>query len=122
MSAYQESVGLRISRQPGAVPTAAQIDEGQLAFNLADRRIFARFGEVIKDITDHYTQEEIDQALNGKVDAVEGMGLSERSYTQQEKTKLANVGSMANRNVYISAQPPDDAIGQDGDIWLQHWS
>jgi hypothetical protein len=122
MSAYQESVGLRISRQPGAVPTAAHIDEGQLAFNLADQRIFARFGEVIKDITDHYTQEEIDQALNGKVDAVEGMGLSERSYTQQEKTKLANVGSMANRNVYISAQPPDDAIGQDGDIWLQHWS
>ena len=122
MSAYQESGGLRISRQPGAVPTAAQIDEGQLAFNLADRRIFARFGEVIKDITDHYTQEEIDQALNGKVDAVEGMGLSERSYTQQEKTKLANVGSMANRNVYISTQPPDDAIGEDGDIWLQHWS
>ena len=122
MSAYQESVGLRISRQPGAVPNAAQIGEGQLAFNLADRRIFARFGEVIKDITDHYTQEEIDQALNVKVNAVEGMGLSERSYTQQEKTKLANVGSMANRNVYISAHPPDDAIGEDGDIWLQHWS
>ena len=122
MSEFRKFVGLRISTQPGAVPTAEQIGEGDLAFNIPDRRIFARFGEVIKDITDHYTQEEIDQALNGKVDAVEGMGLSERSYTQQEKTKLANVGSMANRNVYISDQPPDDAVGQDGDIWLQRWN
>lgn len=51
-----------------------------------------------------------------------GKGLSDRNYTQTEKAKLAAVGTMANRAVYISDQPPDDAVGQDGDIWLQHWS
>lgn len=179
MSDFRPFVGLRISTTPGAVPTSQQIGEGELAFNIADRKIFARFGEHVDDITDRYTQEEIDQVLSGKVDAAAlsevatsgsyndlsdtpalgtaasqdssafdpsgtavsavathgnapdphpqyvqkapGMGLSETSYTQQEKTKLANVGSLANRNVYISDQPPDDAVGEDGDIWLQHW-
>jgi hypothetical protein len=91
---YQTVVGLRISTQAGAVPTAAQISEGELAFNIADRKIFARFGSQIEPV----------------------------NLTAAQSQKLAAVGSMANRNVYISAQPPDDAIGQDGDIWLQHWS
>lgn len=119
---FQQFVGLRISTQPGAVPTAAQIGEGELAFNVADRKIFARFGSNIENITDRYTQSEIDQALSGKVDKVAGKGLTDRNYTQAEKDKLANVGTLANRAVYISDQPPDDAVGQDGDIWLQHWS
>lgn len=119
---YQTVVGLRISTQTGAVPTAAQIGEGELAFNLADRKIFARFGSHVDDITDRYTQQEIDDALSGKVDKVAGKGLSDRNYTQAEKTKLAAVGTLANRAVFISDQPPDDAVGSDGDIWLQHWS
>ena len=111
MSAYQESVGLRISRQPG-VPTAAQIDEGQLAFNLADRRIFARFGEVIKDITDHYTQEEID--LLKRQGRCRGMGLPERSYTQQKPS--CQRGQHGQPQRHISAQALDDATGEDGDM------
>ncbi|AIA76212.1 hypothetical protein FF32_15610 [Halomonas campaniensis] len=180
MSEFRKFVGLRISTQPGAVPTDQQLGEGELAFNVADRRIFARFGSTIDDITDSYSQQQIDDALSGKAntddlkavatsgsyndlddkptlgtaaaqntDAFDpagsadsavnahataadpheqyvqketGKGLSEQDYTQAEKAKLEAVGSMANRNVYISDQPPDDAVGQDGDIWLQHWS
>ena len=61
-------------------------------------------------------------ALAGKVNKEDGKGLSDRNYTQAEKDKLSNVGTLANRAVYISDQPPDDAVGSDGDIWLQHWS
>ncbi|RUR26853.1 hypothetical protein ELY33_17240 [Vreelandella andesensis] len=121
MSEFRKFVGLRISTQAGAVPTTAQLGEGELAFNIADRKIFARFGSNIDDITDRYSQQEIDGALSGKVDAVEGKGLSDRNYTQGEKTKLAAVGTLANRNVYLSDQPHDDAVGQDGDLWLQYW-
>ncbi|UQI41945.1 hypothetical protein [Vreelandella venusta] len=180
MSEFRKFVGLRISTQPGAVPTAQQLAEGELAFNVADRKIFARFGSNIDDITDSYSRQQIDDALSDKANADDlkavatsgsyndlndkptlgtaaaqdadafdaagsannavnahteavdpheqyvqketGKGLSEQDYTQTEKTKLAAVGSMANRDVYISDQPPDDAIGNDGDIWLQHWS
>lgn len=141
---YQAHVGLRISTQAGAVPTAEQIGEGELAFNLADRRIFARFGDAVDDITDHYSRADVDQlaqdisnrlddlaigdiaglfaALAGKVNKVEGKGLSSNDYTDSARDKLAAVGTMANRDVYISAQAPDDAVGNDGDVWLQHWS
>lgn len=91
---YQTVVGLRISTQAGAVPTTAQIGEGELAFNTADRKIFARFGNQIEPV----------------------------NLTAEQAQKLAAVGNMANRAVFISDQPPDDAVGQDGDIWLQHWS
>ena len=141
---YQTHVGLRISTQAGAVPTAEQIGEGELAFNLADRRIFARFGDTVDDITDHYTRAEADQvtqdlsdrlddlaigdidglftALASKVNKEEGKGLSSNDYTDSDQAKVAAVGTMANRAVYISSEPPDDAVGNDGDIWLQHWS
>lgn len=177
---YQTVVGLRISTQAGAVPTTAQIGEGELAFNIPDRKIFARFGSHVDDITDRYSKQQIDDALSGKANTADlkevatsgsyddlddkptlgtaaaqntdafdasgsansavnahtshadphtqyvqketGKGLSDRNYTQAEKTKLAAVGTLANRAAYISDQPPDDAVGQDGDIWLQHWS
>jgi|GEM_PF-2555067 len=180
MSEFRKFVGLRISTQPSAVPTAAQIDEGELAFNVADGKIFALLAGAVTDITDSYSQQQIDDALSDKANADDlkavatsgsyndlddtptlgtaaakdadafdaagtannavnahgnapdpheqyvqketGKGLSDRNYTQTEKAKLAAVGSMANRDVYISDQPPDDAIGNDGDIWLQHWS
>lgn len=51
------------------MPTAQQLGEGELAFNLADRKIFARFGDVVQDITDRYTREEINNALSGKANA-----------------------------------------------------
>lgn len=180
MSEFEKFVGLRISTQPGAVPTDQQISGGELAFNLADGKIFALLAGTVTDITDRYTRQQIDDLLAGKVNAADlaaiatsgsyadltdtpalgtaaaqnveafepagtaanavnahtadadphiqyvqketGKGLSDENYTQPEKTKLAAVGTLANRNVYISDQPPDDAVGQDGDVWLQHWS
>lgn len=177
---YQTHVALILSAEPGAVPTPDQLGEGALAFNTADRSIFARFGTDVVDITDSYSQQQIDDALSGKANADDlkavassgsyndlinkptlgtaaaqdtgafdaagtaaqavnshsqasdphsqyvqketGKGLSDCNYTQAEKNKLAAVGTLANRAVYISDQPPDDAVGQDGDIWLQHWS
>lgn len=55
-----EHVGLRISRDPGAVPSPSQIGEGELAFNLVDGRVFALLGGAVVDITDGYTRAEID--------------------------------------------------------------
>lgn len=195
---YQTHVALILSAVPGAVPTPDQLGEGALAFNTADRRIFARFGADVVDIVDHYSRADVDQlaqdlstrlddlaigdiaglfaalaskvnkeagkglssndytdsardtlaavdqlaqdlisrlddlaigdvaglfaALASKVNKVEGKGLSSNDYTDSDQAKLTAVGTMANRDVYISAQPPDDAVGNDGDVWLQHWS
>jgi len=69
---YTPSVGLRISREPGAVPSTAQIGEGELAFNLAYGRIFALLAGDVVDITDGYTRGEIDiqrQAMNAAITA-----------------------------------------------------
>lgn len=55
-----QSVGLRISRDPGAVPSPSQIGEGELAFNLADGRLFALLAGAVVDITDGYTRTETD--------------------------------------------------------------
>lgn len=42
-------------------------------------------------------------ALNGKVSVVSGMGLSQNSYTTDEKTKLAGIATGATKNVIDSA-------------------
>ena len=68
----RQYVGLRISNDAEAVPTINDIDEGELAINLASERIYMRFGEQIRDITDRYTRSEIDQLLAGKADATHG--------------------------------------------------
>jgi hypothetical protein len=58
------------------------------------------------------------QRLSGKVDKVEGKQLSTEDYTTEEKTKLEGVKSMAMRDLHVSTQQPDNAVGNDGDIWL----
>ncbi|UYV20907.1 hypothetical protein K1Y77_17245 (plasmid) [Halomonas qaidamensis] len=68
----RQYVGLRISNDAEAVPTLSDIDEGDLAINLASERIYMRFGEQIRDITDRYTRAEMDQLLEGKADATHG--------------------------------------------------
>lgn len=65
----REYVGLRISNDAQAVPTINDIGEGELAFNLASERIYARFGDQIRDITDSYTRAQLDQMLAGKAAA-----------------------------------------------------
>lgn len=161
---FRQFVGLRISTTAGAVPTASDMAEGELAFNVASERVYTRFGTTIADITDRYTQAQINDLLAGKADAshshpwgeiaskpatatrwpafaevtdkpatytpsTHGHPLSQitetsalKILTADERTKLSAVGTMANRDVTISDQPPDPGTGQDGDIWLQHWS
>ena len=50
-------------------------------------------GDTSIDLSDYYTKEEIDSALSGKVDAVEGMGLSTNDYSNEDKDKLDNLPS-----------------------------
>lgn len=53
----------------------------------------------IFDLEDYYTCEEIDSALSGKVDKVEGMGLSHNDFTDALYEKLNNVAPSAQVNV-----------------------
>lgn len=73
----RQYVGLRISSDAEAVPTISDIDEGDLAINLASERIYMRFGEQIRDITDRYTRAEMDHLLAGKADAAHTHTLSQ---------------------------------------------
>jgi len=45
------------------------------------------------DLSDFYTKQQMDTALGGKVDKVNGKGLSTNDYTTVEKTKLGNMAS-----------------------------
>lgn len=65
----RQYVALRISNDAEAVPTVNDIAEGELAINLASERVYLRFGDVIRDITDRYTRAEIDEALSQKANA-----------------------------------------------------
>lgn len=58
------------------------------------------------------------QRLSGKVDKVDGKQLSTEDFTTEEKEKLGDVKSMAMRDLHVSTQQPDNAVGTDGDIWL----
>lgn len=63
MAGQRQFVGLRLSDKPDAVPTASDMSEGELAINTASGRIYVRFGQAIRDITDGYSQGDIDQML-----------------------------------------------------------
>ncbi|WP_311948961.1 hypothetical protein [Halomonas piscis] len=67
--AHPRYVGLRLSTQAGAVPTAADIAEGELAINTADGRVYTLAGSTIIDLTDRYTVSEIDTLMDGKANA-----------------------------------------------------
>ena len=54
-------------------------------------------------------------------------GLSKKGATTLEEVDAqtiringAELGSMAQRDVYISEDGPDDGVGEDGDFWLQY--
>lgn len=67
--AHPRYVGLRLSTEAGAVPTTADIAEGELAINTADGRVYTLAGSTIIDLTDRYAQAEIDTLLAGKANA-----------------------------------------------------
>lgn len=54
--------------------------------------------------------EKIKNGLSGKVDKVDGKGLSSNDYTSTEKTKLANVASGAQVNVLEGIQKNGDTV------------
>lgn len=54
--------------------------------------------------------EKIKNALSGKVDKVDGKGLSTNDYTANEKTKLANIASGAQVNVLEGIQKNGDTV------------
>lgn len=60
----------------------------------------------------------LSRVLGLKVDKVEGKQLSTEDFTTEEKDKLGTVKSMAMRDLHVSTQQPDNAVGNDGDIWL----
>ncbi len=43
------------------------------------------------DLSNYYTKSQTDDLLSGKIDAVSGMGLSENSFTDAEKSKLESL-------------------------------
>lgn len=51
----------------------------------------------------YYTESETDTLLNGKVDKVNGKGLSTEDYTTAEKNKLSNIEAQANKTIVDSA-------------------
>lgn len=56
-------------------------------------------GTTKTDLTDYYTKEEVNTLLNNKVDKVEGMGLSQESFTTTEKTKLASIDTITKTDI-----------------------
>lgn len=63
---------------------------------LTKEQLQTAFSRALND----YTDTEIDQMLDAKVDAEEGMGLSQNSYTNGEKETLSNL----NNDIYDSGE------------------
>lgn len=59
------------------------------------------------NLDDYYTSAEVDGKLDGKVDKVDGMGLSSNDFTDAEKQKLKNIYSGAEKNVIIGINKAD---------------
>ena len=153
------------------VPTNSQISEGDLAFNMPDKRIYSNFsGDIVELVTGEYayTSSNFDSDLSSKStdDLSEGSSLyfteqrardsisasgdlsyssatgvfsfnetyssaseikvayesntNTNAFTDAEKSKLLDVKSMANRDVFISDVAPQSSDGNDGDIWFQY--
>ena len=76
--AIPQKVGLRRSGVEGNIPNASQIELGELAFNTKDGKIYFKDQEDnIYDLTDKFTQQEVEQIVGGLTtdDIVEGGNL-----------------------------------------------
>lgn len=100
----RQYVGLRISNDAQAVPTINDMSEDDLAFNLASGRIYSRFGEQIRDITDRYTRAEVDQLLAGKADASHEHGWSEINNKPNTATRWPTFAEVTGKP---ATYPPD---------------
>jgi hypothetical protein len=93
MPGFEQYVGLLVSHEPGATPGVEHIAPDQLAFNTADQRIFARFGDDVVDITDGYSRHTVDQLLDAKA-------------SSSELAKVATTGVYADLKGKPSSYPP----------------
>ena len=61
------------------------------------------------------SQNSVTSALGGKVDVVQGKGLSTEDYTTEEKTKLSGIASEANKTVIVqtTGSSTTDVMSQD---------
>ena len=67
-----------------------------------------KLSEFTKDINfdeRYYTESEVDNKLNSKVDKVSGKGLSTEDYTTAEKNKLAGIEEGANKYTHPATHP-----------------
>ena len=65
-------------------------------------------------ITDAYTKTETDTLLDGKVDVIEGKGLSSNDYTTEDKGKLSGIETGAQVNVIETVQLNGTAVSPTG--------
>lgn len=74
-----------------------------------------RLDDVSIDLDNYVTIEQLNAALNNKVDKIEGKGLSTNDYTNEEKEKLASIVSGAEVNV-INGASNEFSISEDDKI------
>ena len=74
-----------------------------------------RLDDVSVDLDNYVTIEQLNTALNNKVDKIEGKGLSTNDYTNEEKEKLASIVSGAEVNV-INGASNEFSISEDDKI------
>lgn len=74
-----------------------------------------RLDDVSVDLDNYVTIEQLNAALNNKVDKIEGKGLSTNDYTNEEKEKLASIVSGAEVNV-INGASNEFSISEDDKI------
>lgn len=68
MSGTTRNVVWRKSDTPSEVPTPSQINEGDIAVNTADKKVYTVADGVLIDLTDTYSQSELDVLLSDKLD------------------------------------------------------
>ena len=93
--AVPQKVGLRRSSVEGNIPNAEQINLGELAFNTKDGKIYFKDeADNIFDLTDKFTQQEIQNLLNG----------------------LTTTDIEEGDNLYFTEQRARDSISVSGDL------
>jgi len=59
----------------------------------------------------------------GSAQAAQDYAVQRSNHTgTQPLSTISDAGTMASRNVFVSDSAPDDAMGADGDIWLEYTS
>lgn len=110
--AHPRYVGLRLSTTAGAVPTAADIGEGELAINTADGRVYTLAGSTIIDLTDRYTVSEIDTLLAGKAAASHTHPWSDVGSKPSTATRWPTFAEVTSKPATYPPSPHSHTLGE----------